>query len=457
MMAQAGRPAHRHSPDMTLFSRHLYRKMRPTCADDGEMHLLAAGVNHKTAELDFRERITFASEDLAAALHSLVEVRGVAQAVLLSTCNRTECYCLVEDSPDLPAWLASWHHLAPDDVRDHWYSYYDHAALRHMMRVAGGLDSMVLGEPQVLGQMRDAHAHAREIGTLGGELAEHFEQVFGVAKRIRTETDIGAHAVSVAYAAVSFARHIFADLSSNQALLIGAGETIDLAARHLRDLGVRELIIANRTRERARELAAEVGGRPITLDELPPWLPGADILISSTGSPEALLDRKMVKHALKQRRHRPMFMVDIAVPRDIAPEVGEWDDVYLYTVDDLHEAIEENIRQRREAAAVAEQLIDRALEEIQRAERERQAVDTLRSYREQVMALGDAELERALRQLNRGDNAEEVLSRFRHNLINKILHEPSVQLRRLAADDRREALELARELLLGENGYEDND
>ncbi len=456
-MAQAGRHAHRHSPELTLFYGHLYRKMRPTCAGGGEMHLLAAGVNHKTAELDFRERITFASEDLAAALHSLVAVPGVAQAVLLSTCNRTECYCLVDDNPDLPAWLASWHHLAPDDLRDHWYSYYDEDALHHMMRVAGGLDSLVLGEPQVLGQMRDAYARAQETGTLGLELVEYFEQVFAVAKRIRTETDIGAHAVSVAYAAVSFGRHIFADLSKNQALLIGAGETIDLAARHLRDLGVRELIIANRTRERAEELATEVGGRAITLDELPPWLPGADILISSTGSAEALLDRTMVKRALKQRRHRPMFMVDIAVPRDIAPEVGEWDDVYLYTVDDLQEAIEANIRQRRQAAAAAEQLIEHALEDIQRAERERQAVDTLRSYREQVMALADAELERAMRQINKGDNAEDVLSRFRHSLINKILHEPSVQLRRLAAEDRQEALELARELLLGENRHEDND
>jgi glutamyl-tRNA reductase len=421
------------------------------------MHLLAAGVNHKTAELDFRERITFASEDLAAALYSLVEVPGVTQAVLLSTCNRTECYCLVEDAPDLPAWLAAWHHLDPEDLRAHWYSYYDQDALHHMMRVAGGLDSMVLGEPQVLGQMRDAHARAEETGTLGRELAAYFEQVFSVAKRIRTETDIGAHAVSVAYAAVSFARHIFADLSKSQALLIGAGETIDLAARHLRDLGVRELVIANRTRDRAQELASEVGGRAITLDELPQWLPAADILISSTGSPEALLDKTMVQRALKQRRHRPMFMVDIAVPRDIAPEVGEWDDVYLYTVDDLHEAIEENIRQRRQAAAAAEQLIDRALADIERETRERQAVDTLRGYREQVMALGDAELERALRQLNKGEDAEEVLSRFRHNLINKILHQPSVQLRRLAAEDRQEALELARELLLGENGDEDND
>lgn len=421
------------------------------------MQLLAAGVNHKTAELDFRERITFAPEDLAAALDSLQAVPGVVQAALLSTCNRTEFYCLVDDEAPLQQWLAHWHQLALADLERRWYSYRGDDALHHMMRVAGGLDSLVLGEPQVLGQMREAHALARDAGALGRELGTTFEQVFAVAKRIRTETGIGENAVSVAYAAVSFARHIFADLSASRALLIGAGETIELAARHLRDLNVRELVIANRTRERAEVLAREVNGRAVTLEELPRWLPHADILISSTGSAEHLLDRRMVQRALKQRRHRPMFMVDIAVPRDIDPAVGQWDDVYLYTVDDLHEAIEENVRQRRQAAAEAERLIDRAVAEQRRELRERVAVDTLRSYREAVMALGDAELERAMRQLDKGNDPSEVLSRFRHNLVNKILHQPSVQLRRLAAEERHEALELARELLLGEDNGRGDD
>lgn len=415
------------------------------------MELLAAGVNHKTAELDFRERIAFAPAEQAAALVALKQVPGVCEAALLSTCNRTELYCLVDGEPDLCGWLAEWHRLPVDTLRAHLYEHQGHEALRHMMRVAGGLDSLVLGEPQVMGQMREAYASAHESGALGNELARTFQQVFSVAKRIRTETGIGANPVSVAYAAVSFARHIFADLSRNRALLIGAGETIELAARHLKELGIRELVIANRTLARAEELAGDVGGKAIVLEELPTWLKDADILISSTASPLPLLGKGMVEKALKQRRHRPMFMVDVAVPRDIEPEVGELDDVYLYTVDDLHEAIEENVRQRREAADEAENLIDEALEKYLRESRELHAVDTLRSYREQIMALGEAELERALKQLNKGDEPEDVLHRFRHNLINKILHGPSVQLRQLAADNRRDALELARELLLDES------
>lgn len=418
---------------------------------NGRMVLLAAGVNHTTADLALRERIAFPPDDQAAALAALRRLPGVREAALLSTCNRTELYCLVEDEPDLCAWLADWHGLDREKLRPRFYHHRDTEALRHMMRVAGGLDSLVLGEPQVLGQIRESYAVAHEAGALGNELARLFQQVFSVAKRIRTETDIGANPVSVAYAAVSFARHIFADLSRNRALLIGAGETIELAARHLREQGVRELVIANRTLARADKLAKQVDGKAIVLEELPTWLKDADILISSTASPLPLLGKGMVQKALRQRRHRPMFMVDIAVPRDIEPEVGELQDVYLYTVDDLHEAIEENVRQREEAAAEAEKLIDQALERHVRESRESDAVEILRHYREQVMALGDAELDRALKQLEKGEDPAEVLRRYRHSLINKLLHHPSVHLRKLAADNRLEALMLARELLLNDD------
>jgi glutamyl-tRNA reductase len=421
------------------------------------MDLLAAGVNHKTAELALRERITFAPGEHADALVALRQLPGIAEAALISTCNRTELYCLVDgEVPDLAGWLATWHRLGDTALDRHLYTHVNDEALRHMMRVAGGLDSLVLGEPQVLGQMREAYAAAHESGALGNDLARIFQQVFSVAKRIRTETGIGSNPVSVAYAAVSFARHIFADLSKNRALLIGAGETIELAARHLKEQGVRELVIANRTLARAEELAGQVGGKAIVLEELPAWLKDADILISSTASPLPLLGKGMVEKALKQRRHRPMFMVDIAVPRDIEPEVGDLDDVYLYTVDDLHEAIEENVRQRQEAAAEADKLIEEALQKHVRESREQHAVDTLRHYREQVTELGEAELQRAVKQLEKGGDAREVLERFRHNLINKILHGPSVQLRQLAAENRHDALELARELLL-QDKQEKND
>ncbi|MGB1221067.1 MAG: glutamyl-tRNA reductase [Alcanivoracaceae bacterium] len=415
------------------------------------MEFLTAGVNHTTADVALREQLSLSGSALERALRSLRDVPGVAEAALLSTCNRTEIYCLVSAGAadiDLAGWLAAEHRMDATRVRDVVYQYRDEDALRHLMRVAGGLDSLVLGEPQILGQLREAYARAHEAGALGNGLSRLFQQAFSVAKRVRTETDIGANPVSVAYAAVSFARHIFADLSRSRALLIGAGEMIELVARHLHDQQVADITVANRSLARAQVLAESVNGRAVTLEELPVALEQADILITCTASPVPVLGKGVVERALKKRRHRPMFMVDIAVPRDIEPEVGELNDVYLFTVDDLHEAIEENVRQRQEAAAAAERLIEEALRQHVRETRELDAVDTLRAYRAQVQALANAELERALRQLTPDQDAAEVLRRFQHNLVNKLLHAPSVQLRRLAAEQREDALAVVREVLL---------
>ena len=414
------------------------------------MKLLATGVNHTTAELGLRERLTFAEAQIPAALSDLRRLPGVREAALLSTCNRTEIYCLTDAAvdADLTQWLARWHGLDEARLREALYLHHDDSALRHMMRVAGGLDSLVLGEPQILGQMRDAYARAHECGALNGHLARTFQQVFSVAKRIRTDTGIGAHPVSVAYAAVSFARHIFADLRQSRALLIGAGEMIELVARHLREQGVSEITIANRTLNRAGELAASVAGRAVTLEEIPVVLESTDIVISCTAAPVPVLGKGMVERALKKRRHKPIFMVDIAVPRDIEPEVGRLQDIYLYTVDDLHEAIEENVRQRQDAAAEAERIIDQALSRYAREQRELTAVDTLRNYREQVAAQGEEELLKALGQLEAGADPADVLRRFRHALLNKVMHQPSIRLRQFAAENRTESLAIARELLL---------
>ena len=413
------------------------------------MELLTAGVNHETADVALRERLSLSGASLEQALKALREEPGVQEAALLSPCNRTEIYCLAAGADlDLPGWLARWHRIADHQLRPAVYQFRRQQALRHMMRVAGGLDSLVLGEPQILGQMRDAYARAHDAGVLGNQLGRYFQQAFSVAKRIRTETEIGANPVSVAYAAVSFARHIFANLEKTRALLIGAGEMIELVARHLREQNVGEITIANRSLANAQVLAESVNGRAITLEEVPVALEHADILISCTGSPLPILGKGLVERALKKRRHRPMFMVDIAVPRDIEPEVGDLSDVYLYTVDDLHEAIEENVKQRQEAARQAELLIDEALVKHERESRELDALDTLRSYREQVQQMATEELTRGLRQLEAGQSAEEVLKRLQHNLVNKFLHAPSVQLRRLAAERRQDALLLARELLL---------
>lgn len=465
-MAQAPGPAHRRSVArsgdgggrectgaMTLFRVIKSRKMRhpipAAVLRPPDMKLLATGVNHTTAELSLRERLTFPEAQIPAALQDLRRLPGVVEAALLSTCNRTEIYCLTsDDTADLTQWLARWHGLDGQRLREALYRHENDAALRHMMRVAGGLDSLVLGEPQILGQMRDAYARAHESGALNGELARTFQQVFSVAKRIRTDTGIGANPVSVAYAAVSFARHIFAELRDSRALLIGAGDMIELVARHLRDQAVGHITIANRTLSRAEALAAEVQGQAVSLEDVPVALEKADIVITCTASPVPVLGKGVVERALKKRRHKPIFMVDIAVPRDIEPEVGKLQDVYLYTVDDLHEAIEENVRQRQEAARQAEAIIDAALDRHERERRELAAVDTLRSYREQVLALGEEELRRSLTQLEGGADPADVLRRFQRTLLNKVLHGPSVQLRRLAADNRGDALRLARELLL---------
>ena len=413
------------------------------------MNLIALGVNHTTADVELREKLSFSPEQAQRALQDLRAMPGVKEAALLSTCNRTELYCVAEGSSlDFAAWLAQHRQMSVSELRRVIYQHSGEQALEHMMRVAGGLDSLVLGEPQILGQMRDAYARAHEAGLLNGDLARVFQDIFSVAKRIRTETGIGANPVSVAYAAVSFARHIFADLQQSRALLIGAGEMIQLVARHLHEQQVKSITIANRTQANAQRLASGVGGLGIGLEELPVALEKADILISCTASPLPILGKGMVERALKQRRHRPMFMVDIAVPRDIESEVGALNDVYLYTVDHLQEAIQENVRARQDAARDAAELIREALLQYQRSQREQHAVDLLKDYRQAQRDVAGAELQKAMALLERGGDPADVLQRFQHNLVNKWLHGPSVRLRQMAAEGRTEALAIAREVLL---------
>lgn len=414
------------------------------------MKLLATGVNHTTAEVELRELLSFPEGEQAAALQALRQQPGVREAALLSTCNRTELYCLVEaDAQDnLAHWLAQWHQLPLEQVNQALYRYEGAMALRHMMRVAGGLNSLVLGEPQILGQMRDAYSLSQENNALGSELQQAFQQVFAVAKAIRTDTAIGENPVSVAYAAVSLARHIFADLTGSRALLVGAGEMIQLVVRHLVEQGVTDITIANRTVSRAQELAATVAGKAIGLEALPDALADADIVIACTGSPKTVIEKAEVVRALKRRKHKPIFMVDIAVPRDVAPDVGKLQDVYLYSVDDLQQAIAENVRQREAAAQEAEAIIDRAVAGYARRLRERDAVPSIRRYRQQVAALGQQELTEALALLQKGQDPAAVLQRFEHRLTRKIMHQPTVKLREFAADSRENAMQNADELLL---------
>jgi glutamyl-tRNA reductase len=414
------------------------------------MPLIAFGINHKTAPVDIRERVAFAPGGLCDALKDLVSSAKIQEAAIVSTCNRTELYC--DSGPDprrndiIVDWFGEYHKLTRRDIEPYMFMHPDQEAVRHMLRVASGLDSLVLGEPQILGQIKDAYAAATQAGTMGGQLDRLFQHTFSVAKQVRTDTAIGASAVSVAFAAVSLAKQIFDEFDQRTALLIGAGETIELAARHLQQSGIGRMVIANRTVENAHTLAQEVGAYAISLPEISQHLAEADIVISSTASPLPILGKGSVESALKVRKHRPMLMVDIAVPRDIEPEVSELNDVYLYTVDDLQDIIQEGLRSRQEAAQQAEEIIDTEVSHFMHWLQSLNAVSTIRALRDSAQAQRDVELERALRQLHAGKDAEQVLGEMANRLTNKLIHTPSVQLKKAGYDNREEIFDAAREL-----------
>ncbi|WP_404419841.1 glutamyl-tRNA reductase [Marinospirillum sp.] len=413
------------------------------------MRFLALGINHKTAPVALRERVAFSPSQLEEASQQLRAHQSIKEAAIISTCNRTEVYTLVEagDVRPLMTWLSEFHNLSFDEVARHSYIHEDQSAIGHLMRVASGLDSMVLGEPQILGQIKDAYDLAKQNALLGSGLEQLFQQVFATAKRVRTETGIGTNPVSVAYAAVSLAQKIFSDLRDSSALLIGAGETIELVARHLRQAGVQKMVIANRTVERAQCLADEVQGEAVALSAIPDQLAKADIVISSTAAPLPILGKGMVERALKLRRHKPIFMVDIAVPRDIEPQVDELDDIFLFTVDDLQEVIDENLAARREAAQQAEELITASVQEFMRSLRVRDAGRMIGEFRQNAQQLAEAELQVALSQLAQGRDAQEVLHKLCRSLTNKWLHHPTLKIREASAENRGDLLAAAAELL----------
>lgn len=396
------------------------------------MHLLAFGLNHTTAPLAVRERAAFVTEHLQNAVLDLAGNDGVSEATILSTCNRTEIYCRLNrhDPALVSRWICNYSGLSSEEIRQTVYGYPDDAAVKHAFRVASGLDSMVLGEPQILGQMKDAFAVAHKAGTTGKILNRLFQHTFSVAKQVRTDTAVGANAVSVAYAAVDLARRIFASLAEQTVLLIGAGETIELVARHLVENGVGHIIVANRSIERAESLASQFSCEAISLSEMPARLHEADIVVASTASTLPILGKGAVERATRARRHKPMFMVDLAVPRDIEPEVGALRDVYLYTVDDLTDVVDRNLHARREAAVEAEKIIDLQVVRFMRWMKSLDAVPTIRDFRQQVDQMRDAELERARRRLRAGEDPEQVLERLAWNLGRKFTHQPSQALRK---------------------------
>ncbi len=412
------------------------------------MHLVTYGINHNTAPVHIRELFAFDASMLPAALSTLHEDDSILEVVILSTCNRTEIYCCVDGEYDnqIPTWLHEYHQQEDGTITPYLYHYQQADAIRHLMRVACGLDSMVLGEPQILGQLKDAYSQSLNANTLGKSLGRMFQHAFAVAKQVRTDTAIGNSPVSVAFAAVSLAKQIFSELADSTALLIGAGETIELVARHLYDNGIKRIIIANRTIERAHNLATQVDGYAISLSELPAHLSEADIVVSSTASQLPILGKGAVERALKIRKRKPIFMVDIAVPRDIEAEVGLLEDIYLYCVDDLKEIIEENLQSRRDAALQAEEIIDTQVDHFQAWLRTQDAVPVIRAIRDNAEEISRHSLERAIKQLEHGMPAEQVMTELARTLTNRLLHEPSRQLRHSGFDEEGHLLSTARRL-----------
>jgi glutamyl-tRNA reductase len=407
------------------------------------MPLVVLGLNHKTAPVELRERVVFAPQNLPEVLGSLTQ-RGLArEAVIVSTCNRTEIYAVTADARALQTWLEQTHEL---NLSQALYVHVDADAIAHAFGVAAGLDSLILGEPQILGQLKTAYRTAQGVGSVGPGLNRLFQTTFAVAKRIRSETPIGAHSLSVAAAAVSLARQVFSGFSQHTALLVGAGETIALTARHLHSQQLKRLLIANRSLERAQSLSLEFNAAAIPLANVAAHLHEADLIVTATASPTPIIWAKDVAAALAKRRHKPMLMIDLAIPRDIDPAVGAFEDVYLYGVDDLNSLIEANLKVREQGAKEARALIAEELARYASGSRLQQAVPTIIELRERAEALKSHTLAEANRQLSQGRDPTEVLSFLADTLTHRIIHAPTHALRQASEQADGSLLAAAREL-----------
>jgi glutamyl-tRNA reductase len=412
------------------------------------MALVTLGLSHHRAPVEARERLAFTEADLAASLTRLRALPGIDEAAILSTCNRTEIMTVagLESEARLVEWWRRERQAPEGYIEKFAYTHRDLGSITHSLRVAAGLDSMVVGEPQILGQMKDSYALASEVKSIGPVLSRLFQHSFSVAKLVRSQTQVGAHPASVAYAALQMAKRIFADLKGQTAVLIGAGEMIRLVAQHLQRHGVGRIVVANRSLERAERLAREVHGYAISLDDLHTYLPDADLVIASTAARDFVLRGEQMERAVKSRRRKPVLLIDLAVPRDIDPKVAALEDIYLYTIDDLRAVIAENLKLREEAARQAELLITTQAQQFTRWLESRDAGNTIRMLRAQARDSRDDVLDKARRKLAAGEPIDDVLGFVADTLSNKILHAPSQVLRKADAVEQAMLLNTARKL-----------
>jgi glutamyl-tRNA reductase len=411
------------------------------------MPLQILGLNHNTAPVEIREQVVFAGDEVPRALERLADLDGIDEAVLLSTCNRTEFYLVGRDAcrAHVQDWLHDDRQLG-DGFAESLFTLEDEEAIRHIFRVACGLDSMVLGEPQILGQLKDAFRHAQQANTLGTNLSRLFQHTFAVAKKIRTDTEIGASPVSVASAAVHLAQQFFAGFKKHTALLVGAGVTIELVAKHLVSHGIGRMFVANRSIDRAQDLAKQFGGFALPLSEIEGTLPEADILITSTAATEPVITAAQVKAALKARKRKPIFACDIAVPRDIEAEAGELDDFYLYSIDDLDKVILEGQGNREAAAIEAHKLVDDEIRRYAAIERSKQVAPIISTLRDSHEAVRKQVAAQARKRMRKGESPEDAIEFATASLMKKILHKPSVALRKAGESSDQELIESARKL-----------
>lgn len=408
-------------------------------------HIVIVGLNHRSAPVEIRERLAFPADTIGDALHSLLSLPSVSEGVIISTCNRVEVCVLADEgyrgTGEVKAFLADHHGLALPDVEGHLYHHIDEDAVHHLFRVSSSLDSMVLGEPQILGQVKDAYGYAGEFKSIGPVLDKFFSKAFSVAKRVRTETKVASSAVSISYAGVELARKIFGDLKDKTVMLIGAGEMCELAARHLLNAGVKGIMVTNRTFERAVKLAEEFEGTAIRFEEMVSHLKTADIVISSTGSPTFILRRQDVEEVIRIRRNRPMFFVDMAVPRDIDPDINDIDNVYVYDIDDLNNVIETNLEERHKEAGIAEEIVVSEVASFRKWLDAQQVTPTIISLRRKFDEIRAHEVAKALSILGTDDPKTcKVVEGLASSIVNKVLHAPLMALKN--DGDGRDPMEL---------------
>lgn len=410
------------------------------------MVFVACGLNHKTAPINVREKVALSPATQDFVLESFLNLPEVSEAAILSTCNRTEIYCDIQDPQVILQWLAKEYQLSRDALSPYIYIHEDHQGIKHLLRVASGLDSMMIGEPQILGQMKQAYQHACSLGAIKTELRPIFEYVFSASKRIRTQSGIGTNPVSIAYAAAHSIGQFFTDYKSLKVFLIGSGETASLVAKYLRQQGVERFMVASRTLENAEKLANTFNGQTVPITNIAEYLPKADVIVSATNCPIHFINKDLVEQALKQRNHTPMFFLDLSVPRDVEEHIKELEQVQLYNIDDLQSMIDKGMEERRHAALHAEQLVETELNKFIRKHRSLKAKQVICDYRSQMQDLAQKELQRALKKLSAGQCQQVVLNEFSERLVNKLTHNPTAGLRQIAKDGREELFTLAQYL-----------